>query len=544
VLNALLWAVLAAAVLWAPVRVVAGSTPLPTLMVDALLVLLVVAAVAVSQVLLRSGRLRQASLLLVGILYVGPSLLVALSGGVRSPAVGLYVLPIAVAAVLLGPALALVVAAMAVLTGLAFLYAELSGGWLMPVTVAPLLTWGVTALVLGALGAVLVLAERKHAALLDAARRQTEDLQAQRAQLLETGRARTAALDRQIRNLGAVAAISREIAPLTDVAEILARTVSLTADHLGLYHVGAYAIDEQGAWLDLLASADPEAEDPPPWEPRVIVDGTGIVGRVATTARPYLASGARAEARDEDGGPGETRARLALPITARTRVLGVLDMHSRVQGTFQPDDAAVFAMLADQVAAAWMHATALREAQQHGEAARAALGQSVAASWRRAAHVRRPTGVLRTHDGFATARGGLSREATEALGGQEIVVSEVSGLTAAVPVLVRGEVVAVLEAMRPAQTGRWSRQDLSLLEALSVQLGEALESARLYEDVRRREAQERLLGEATARMRASLDPETVLRTGVEEIREALGLAALDIRIDPGQGVPGDSPPAE
>jgi GAF domain-containing protein len=391
----------------------------------------------------------------------------------------------------------------------------------------------------------LIVATRSDARLLDAARRRAAARESQLAEQRETGRARTAALDRQIRRLSAVASISRDISFLSDLDTLLSRTVSLTADHLGLYHVGAYVLDERGEWLDLWASADPEAEDPPPWEPRVRSAGPSTVGRVATTSVPYLASDARAERQEEDnGGFGRTRARLTLPIRSGARVLGVLDMHSAVQGAFEPDDADVFAMLADQVAAVWMHAVALREAQEHGESMRAAHARSVAESWRRAVQARRPAGVVRTPQGLAAAAGAWRGAMIDALRSGEIVVSGEDRRSVAVPVSVRGEVVAVLQARRPRGADPWAQQDLTLLRTLSVQLGEALENARLYEDVRRRETQERLLGEATARMRASLDPQTVLRVGAQEIRDALGLAALDIRVDLAHDSPGEASPPE
>jgi len=60
----------------------------------------------------------------------------------------------------------------------------------------------------------------------------------------------------------------------------------------------------------------------------------------------------------------------------------------------------------------------------------------------------------------------------------------------------------------------------------------ALESARLYQDIQRRAAQERMVGEVTARMRESLDIETVLKTTASEIRDALDLDNLVIQLAP------------
>jgi predicted Zn-dependent protease len=61
-------------------------------------------------------------------------------------------------------------------------------------------------------------------------------------------------------------------------------------------------------------------------------------------------------------------------------------------------------------------------------------------------------------------------------------------------------------------------------------LAQTVESLRLLDETQRRAARERLTGEVTARMRETLDVDTVLQTAVREIGHALGLAALDVRL--------------
>jgi GAF domain-containing protein len=100
----------------------------------------------------------------------------------------------------------------------------------------------------------------------------------------------------------------------------------------------------------------------------------------------------------------------------------------------------------------------------------------------------------------------------------------------AVPMRVGDQVIGVLGARKPTGAAPWSQKEVTLLEAICAQVGQAVENARLYESVQQREERERLLGQAAARMRESLDVETVLRVAAEEIRSALGLAALGVRL--------------
>jgi hypothetical protein len=65
---------------------------------------------------------------------------------------------------------------------------------------------------------------------------------------------------------------------------------------------------------------------------------------------------------------------------------------------------------------------------------------------------------------------------------------------------------------------------------LAVQAAIALESMRLLDETRRRATRERLTSEVTARIRETLGMETVLKTAVQEVRQALGPPEVVIRL--------------
>jgi GAF domain-containing protein len=100
----------------------------------------------------------------------------------------------------------------------------------------------------------------------------------------------------------------------------------------------------------------------------------------------------------------------------------------------------------------------------------------------------------------------------------------------AVPIVLRGQTIGVLGLEDPYGTRQWSEEDQNLVEAVSRQLALALENARLLEDTQRRAAREQLIGDITARMRETLDMETVLKTAIREIGDALGLARVEVRM--------------
>jgi GAF domain-containing protein len=101
-----------------------------------------------------------------------------------------------------------------------------------------------------------------------------------------------------------------------------------------------------------------------------------------------------------------------------------------------------------------------------------------------------------------------------------------------IPIVVRGQAVGAIRARKSFEMGEWAEDELALLETLVEQLNVALENARLYEDLQRRAVRDRLIGDLAARMGETLDVEVVLRTAVQELREALDLPEVTVRLVP------------
>jgi hypothetical protein len=103
------------------------------------------------------------------------------------------------------------------------------------------------------------------------------------------------------------------------------------------------------------------------------------------------------------------------------------------------------------------------------------------------------------------------------------------GEGAAVPLVINRQVVGALGGQHP--DGRpWTDEELSLIEDVTGQLAQTIESLRLFDDVQRRAVQERLVGEVTTRIRESLDVETVLKTAAREMRRSLGLDKITVHL--------------
>jgi GAF domain-containing protein len=105
------------------------------------------------------------------------------------------------------------------------------------------------------------------------------------------------------------------------------------------------------------------------------------------------------------------------------------------------------------------------------------------------------------------------------------------------PIRIRGYEIGVLKARKPDKSSEWSQDEIELIETVVSNLDIAIESARLYQDTRRRAAQEQITREITEKMRRATSVEGIIQTAVNELHQALGTnrrvyAELDIAAQP------------
>ncbi len=112
--------------------------------------------------------------------------------------------------------------------------------------------------------------------------------------------------------------------------------------------------------------------------------------------------------------------------------------------------------------------------------------------------------------------------------------------TLVAPLMLRGQMIGAVGFEQDEPTQQLSPEDRAVIEAVTSQVALALENARLFEEAQRRASREELAGAVTARIRASLDIDTVLKTAVQEMRQALGLPEVVIRLAPPAASPDDT----
>jgi hypothetical protein len=100
------------------------------------------------------------------------------------------------------------------------------------------------------------------------------------------------------------------------------------------------------------------------------------------------------------------------------------------------------------------------------------------------------------------------------------------------PISVRGEVIGMLNLGSPGPMKSWTEDDINLVRAVADQIGQALENARLLEETQRRAEREHMVSDITAKLRATNDPQAILRTAASELRTALHAQKARFTVQP------------
>lgn len=536
VLNMLLLVAFAAVVLFLVAHTVFDQ-PIASLVIGVVIAMSVVWIG--SFILLRLGYVRFVGMVMSAVLWVGITLPAINFGGMHDTAIVGYFVVIILAGITLGGS-GLVVFTLLSVLAVAGIYAAEHLGLITPYMAIPsgLNDLILLVLLMGTSAVLLHYAVRRLANAYDRARRDAEALEGINVEL-EASRdalaAQTRQLERRTRYLEATAAVARDTTLELDIDELLPRLASLVSERLGFYHVGIFSLEPGGEWLELQAASSEGGRRMLARGHRLQV-GEGIVGYVAQQRlyRLALDVGEDAVFFDNPDLP-ETHSEAALPLMARGDAIGVLDVQSTEPEAFNAEDMIALQALANQLTVAISNARLYWEAQRALEAERGAYGELSRRAWQEMLQAQPELAIVRDKQGISPVDFRPDAEVEQALKTGRVATSEgdpddgqSAGL--AVPIRVRGQVIGAIDAHKPADGGQWTLDQIALLETLSEQVGDALEDARLYQEAQRRAARDRLMSEVTARVRQTMDIDTVLKTTADEIYRALELDEVLIRL--------------
>jgi GAF domain-containing protein len=311
--------------------------------------------------------------------------------------------------------------------------------------------------------------------------------------------------------------------------ELLDDITQIVSEKLDFYHVGIFLLDENHEYAVLRAANSEGGKHMLERRHQLRVGGTGIVGYVSQGGRPRIALDAGSDAVFFNNPDlPKTRSEMAVPLKYGSQVIGVLDIQSTMPFAFKDEDTNLLSTLANQIAIAINNVLinnqaglniSSRNTLRHGEQPN-----------------RKQSGYSFNADGTISAATQVNNSPImeQALATGEVTMqdkpSKNSPSTLAVPVKFRDQVIGIIHIEATEISRKWTEDEITLLQSISVRVAFALENARLFEETSRRAKQEETIAHITSKIGASTDFNRILQTTVEELGRTLGSARTFVQL--------------
>lgn len=328
------------------------------------------------------------------------------------------------------------------------------------------------------------------------------------------------ALQRRSNALETSAQISRKVAALTSSENILLQAPIMIRSDFNLLSAAFFRLGEDNRLY--LASCDGWNEQAHPKHDYVVALEDDITGAA-------IIQGKAMSNKDYDKGLiatlSETRSYASIPMRGRSKTIGVLLIQSDDFDGLGSERLATLQLLADQIAILMENADLLAEKESALEAERRAYGDITEAAWLDFIQDQQYAGYMRDKNGLRI---------TDA---KAYHPGETPDECHRVPIQLRGKTIGFIDAHK-AKKRSWTMAERELLNTLAGRLENALDSARLYEEIQERATREHLVSSASSRMRENLEVQAVLKVAAEELHKALGdVAETEIWIAPEDNKP-------
>jgi GAF domain-containing protein len=322
-------------------------------------------------------------------------------------------------------------------------------------------------------------------------------------------------LGERAKALEVTAALARDAASIHDLQEILDRVVKLISERFNFYHAGIFLVDQSAEWAILRAASSDGGQRMLARDYKLPVGKAGIVGYVTGEGKPRVSLEVDKDAAHlKNPDLPNTRSEMTVPLRVRGQVIGALDVQSSDPQAFNDDDVNMLQAIADQLAMVISNVRLYKQVQESLETERRAYRELSQEAWNEVLGSR-PDLRYRYHQGM------VSHQRVDRDSNPQDIQSGENDLRLEIPIRIRGQVIGTFVAKKASNLNAWTQEEKDLLNALVDQLSVALEGARLYSDTQQRAMRERLVTDITTKMRASTDPDIILQTAVNELKQAL-----------------------
>lgn len=334
---------------------------------------------------------------------------------------------------------------------------------------------------------------------------------------------RTLELDKRSMQLEAASLIARTIAEIHGQKEILETIVEQITERFNFYHTGIFLVDTNKEFVVLEAASSEGGKKMIRHGHKLAIGRQGIVGLAAYQKRPRIAQDVGSDAIFfSNPDLPETHSEMALPLLARNRLVGILDIQSKEHNAFSTEDVSTLQIMTDQIALAIENARLLNESRSAIDELQTITTENISGTWKER------LGQLRK--GYTYSSAGISPMSISDDHNANLPKSD--SHTIRIPVALRGQRIGQLSLTRKFNESPWTEAEQEMADKISIQVALAIENARLLEESQRRASREQTVNDLSSRFSRSLDVDTLLQNAVRELHRIPQVSEVSIYISP------------
>ena len=345
-------------------------------------------------------------------------------------------------------------------------------------------------------------------------------------------------LEGDVQQMRALAVISEDFSATLKLEDLLDNVVNKVQETFGYYQAHIYLIDDEQKNLVVVAGTGQAGAEMKAQGHQIPLDAQQslVVRAVRTQQVVYIENIQEAEDCLPNPLLPDTHTEMAVPIILEGQVVGILDVHEKQVGALDKRDADRLRLLANQVAVAIHNARLFERTEQALTEAREAYQLYVQQAWQKAQHGAR----LQHHYGQMEASA-LTNEMRKNV--KQLALSEKQTVTVPLekrgegqnddnpqtvlvsPTIVGGHTIGTLQLYRTptdVENQGWTKEEMTLVEAILDQFAQTAENLRLFEETRQRANFDQLVNDIQQKLRQSPTLDTLIKTAAEELGNVLG----------------------
>jgi hypothetical protein len=491
-------------------------------------------------VLVRSRHIFLASVIFTSMLWIAIVIEEALYGGIRDTGFGTFAAIILIAGLTMGTTSSIIFALLTLIVSAGLAYFEYQN--LLP----PYVSVPISSVLLShsiSLIAIALLLNLAIRSISSIAHKAIDEIRSkeQANSLLEASQIdlknQAITLEQRNNTLRTVASISRLSNLVKNENELLEQSVKMIAEENKFEHIRIYLLDQMEEYAILQVSNDLPGKKLSITESRLTVIRSETSSLLLGSGTLQYKVGNWYYFIDPPMQSQEVKTNLIYPLISGEKLIGLMDILS-TSATPNLIDPQTIQLLADQIAMSLSNMRMLTQLRGRIQEIGQLEGNAVRSAWDHLMGVGK-IGFAYDRLQVIPSKEIFPQGVLEELQSGKSVAYTTTGTSAqarlAAPIFLRGSIIGVIGYDNSNPGHDWQEDEKGLLETISSRVSLALENTRLVAEAQQRADRERMIGQITARMRETLDIETVLKTAVKELRQSLGLSEAEIRMQLADG---------